>query len=149
MVEMLSGNRPWKGKQDMQIMFKVISEKASPTLPDGLPQPFDALIRRCFAFDAATRPSARELAAALQLMVDEAEMERRGEEAEAYIAAMPAAAALLAIERRARTAAEAEVLEKDMTVAAGREEVRELTEKNQQYMRDVKRMKGFLKEART
>ena len=146
-VEMLSGNRPWKGKQDMQIMFKVISEKASPTLPDGLPQPFDALIRRCFAFDAATRPSARELAAALQLMVDEAEMERRGEEAEAYIAAMPAAAALLAIERRARTAAEAEVLEKDMTIAAGREEVRELTEKNQQHMRDIKRMKGFLKEA--
>jgi hypothetical protein len=63
MVEMCTGAMPWADLQMQQIMFAVCMERHVPEVPDHVPAA--DVVRRCFAFEAAARPSAAELAAAL------------------------------------------------------------------------------------
>ena len=66
MVEMLAGERPWQGIQDMQVMHEVTIKKNTPQVPADLPPRLDALLRRCFAYTAADRPSASEVSVEVQ-----------------------------------------------------------------------------------
>ena len=107
MVELLTGARPWPDKSERQIMYAVGVKRASPTIPTGLPQKLEAVIRGCFAFDAAGRPAADEAAGVLQAMEDEAAAARaeaeRAAAAEAQLAALPEAV-WAEVERRAQAA---------------------------------------------
>ena len=107
MVELLTGARPWPDKSERQIMYAVGVKRASPTIPTGLPQKLEAVIRGCFAFDAAGRPAADEAAGVLQAMEDEAAAARaeaeRATAAEAQLAALPEAV-WAEVERRAQAA---------------------------------------------
>jgi hypothetical protein len=62
-VEMCTGAMPWTGLQMQQIYVAVCVERDVPDVPDHAPAA--AVIRRCFAFEPAARPTATELAAAL------------------------------------------------------------------------------------
>ena len=48
----------------MQIMMKVVMQRRAPDVPEDAPQA--ALLRRCFAYDAAERPSAAAASAAMR-----------------------------------------------------------------------------------
>jgi len=63
LVELLVGTAPWAGMQMIQISRAVVDRKRTPDVPEGAPAA--AMIRRCFAYLAAERPSASELAEAL------------------------------------------------------------------------------------
>eukprot|EP00038_Savillea_parva_P001941 m.108679 g.108679 ORF g.108679 m.108679 type:complete len:580 (-) comp10668_c1_seq1:2166-3905(-) len=62
-VEMCTGVMPFHGLQLQQVMLAVYTQRRTPDVPDHAPAA--DLVRRCFAFDRAERPSAEELAAAL------------------------------------------------------------------------------------
>ena len=85
-VEMLSGNRPWRGKSEQQIMFQVVMKKAVPKIPAGMPARLDALLRRCFAYVAAERPTSAEVAAEVQSMLAEHELRQQAEREQAQVA---------------------------------------------------------------
>ena len=53
---------PFAGNNMMQIMMKVVMQRRAPDVPEDAPQA--ALLRRCFAYAAADRPSAAELCGA-------------------------------------------------------------------------------------
>ena len=62
-VEMCTGVMPFADLQIQQIVMAVCFDRRTPDVPDHVPAA--DLIRRCFAFDPAERPSASELAEAL------------------------------------------------------------------------------------
>ena len=62
-VELLAGARPWQGRSEQQIMFQVVMKKGTPELPAELPTRLETLLHRCFAYAAADRPAAVEVAA--------------------------------------------------------------------------------------
>jgi hypothetical protein len=62
-VEMCTGVMPFAGMQMAQIMRAVCDRHVVPDVPDHAPAA--AVIRRCFAFEPAARPTVAELAAAL------------------------------------------------------------------------------------
>jgi hypothetical protein len=62
-VEMCTGVMPFAGMQMAQIMRAVCDRHVVPDVPDHAPAA--AVIRRCFAFEPAGRPTVAELAAAL------------------------------------------------------------------------------------
>ena len=53
---------PFAGDNIMQMIMKVVMQRRVPAVPDDAPR--CALLRRCFAYDAAERPSAAELCGA-------------------------------------------------------------------------------------
>jgi len=62
-VEMCTGVMPFAGMQMAQIVRAVCDRRVVPDVPDHAPAA--AVIRRCFAFEPAARPTVAELAAAL------------------------------------------------------------------------------------
>ena len=68
MLEMLTGCKPWPNLNYYQIMNKMINMHASPQLPADVPTPpqLRELIERCFAHNPTQRPTAKELALALE-----------------------------------------------------------------------------------
>jgi serine/threonine protein kinase len=68
MLEMLTGCTPWPNLNYDQIMNKMINMHASPQLPADVPTPpqLRELIERCFAHNPTQRPTAKELALALE-----------------------------------------------------------------------------------
>eukprot|EP00035_Acanthoeca_spectabilis_P012842 m.233334 g.233334 ORF g.233334 m.233334 type:complete len:1046 (-) comp15730_c0_seq3:113-3250(-) len=62
-VQMCTGEIPWAGMQMHQIMMAVCVHRKAPNVPDHTPAA--SLIRQCFTFDPAERPTAAALAEAL------------------------------------------------------------------------------------
>jgi hypothetical protein len=62
-VEMCTGVMPWADLQMQQIICAVCVERDAPVVPDHAPAA--DVLRRCFAFEPANRPTAAELSAAL------------------------------------------------------------------------------------
>jgi hypothetical protein len=63
-VEMSTGVMPFAGLQVQQIVRAVCDRRDIPNVPDNAPAP--DVVRRCFEFDRANRPTAARLAAALK-----------------------------------------------------------------------------------
>ena len=63
LLELTTGVRPWGGLQMQQIMWSVMRRNV-PKVPDTMVAA--VVLRRCFAFAAADRPTAAELAVALE-----------------------------------------------------------------------------------
>ena len=55
--EVLTGEFPWQGLNPMQIGMQVMVKKARPPVPANAPQDLVALLQRCWAHDAARRPT--------------------------------------------------------------------------------------------
>jgi hypothetical protein len=47
-------------------MIRAIDEGRTPELPDGVPEPLVALLRRCWALNPAARPTAAQLVVELK-----------------------------------------------------------------------------------
>ena len=62
MAQLFGAPMPFAGDNMMQIMMKVVMQRRTPDVPEDAPQA--ALLRRCFAYAAADRPSAAELCGA-------------------------------------------------------------------------------------
>lgn len=58
LVEMLSGRAPWAGMPMQQIITAVVVRRRVPDVPEDAPAA--ELLRRCFSFDAAARPTAAD-----------------------------------------------------------------------------------------
>ena len=63
LAQLFGAPMPFAGDNMMQIMMKVVMQRHVPAVPDDAPQV--ELLRRCFAYAAAERPSAAELSSAL------------------------------------------------------------------------------------
>jgi serine/threonine protein kinase len=58
-VEMFTGNTPWKDMQMQQIMRTVCDHRRVPDVPDAAPAA--NMLRRCFEFEKARRPTAGQM----------------------------------------------------------------------------------------
>eukprot|EP01047_Picozoa_sp_COSAG01_P098800 COSAG01_NODE_28925_length_649_cov_1.389091_1_plen_196_part_01 len=70
MVEMLSGTTPWTKDdgtvlREQQIMTSIIVKRRAPKVPDGLLPELASLLRNCFEFEQAKRPTAAAFRTAL------------------------------------------------------------------------------------
>ena len=67
-VQMLTGNIPFKGLQMAQIMRKVSLKKESPpeALSPDIPDNIKALLGKCFQYDPPMRPTAKEVVLELE-----------------------------------------------------------------------------------
>ena len=63
-VELLSGEAPWRGKRPQEIMANIIVKKKAPTIPDTTPE-LAEFLRSCFAHAQDSRPDAASARAAL------------------------------------------------------------------------------------
>ena len=61
-LEMSTATMPWAGRQMQQIWKAVCVDRRIPDVPDHVPEA--AIVRRCFEFEPARRPTAGELRAA-------------------------------------------------------------------------------------
>ena len=61
LVEILSGRPPWHGRTHLQIARSIADKHQCPTIPDHLPPPLAAIIRRCLTHDPRRRPTAAQL----------------------------------------------------------------------------------------
>eukprot|EP00899_Mesostigma_viride_P019378 jgi/Mesvir1/27441/Mv07228-RA.1 len=69
-VEMTSGNPPWAGLDDREIITAMIGpQKKIPDIPSGLPAALTDLLRRCFSYQPASRPKFPEILAVLRQVV--------------------------------------------------------------------------------
>ncbi|TPX75918.1 hypothetical protein CcCBS67573_g02833 [Chytriomyces confervae] len=59
--EMLQGHAPWKDLNEMQIMWKVGMEHATPPVPASLREDAKEFLERCFVIEPEDRPTATEL----------------------------------------------------------------------------------------
>ncbi|KAJ3234211.1 hypothetical protein HDU81_001652 [Chytriomyces hyalinus] len=59
--EMLQGHAPWKDLNEMQIMWKVGMEHATPPVPASLRDDAKEFLERCFVIEPEDRPTATEL----------------------------------------------------------------------------------------
>ena len=66
-LEIGTGVAPWAGLTMQAIMGKVVVHKKAPPVPDGCP--CAAVLRRCFTFDPAGRPTAAQLQDELLLLL--------------------------------------------------------------------------------
>ena len=71
-AEMCTGNIPWKDMQMQQIMRAVCDHRRVPDVPDAAPAA--DMLRRCFAFDKARRPTAGEMVSSMRQMHSAAAM---------------------------------------------------------------------------
>ena len=65
-VEMCTGNIPWKDMQMQQIMRTVCDHRRVPDVPDAAPAA--DMLRRCFAFEKAWRPTAGQMVSSMRQM---------------------------------------------------------------------------------
>eukprot|EP00899_Mesostigma_viride_P007658 jgi/Mesvir1/16894/Mv15771-RA.2 len=67
LVEMASGSAPWAGLSMFQMMANVSKfQRLSPAIPEGLPSALADLLRRCFSYQPADRPTFAEIIAVLR-----------------------------------------------------------------------------------
>ena len=64
--EVLTGDVPWAGLNQIQIAMQILAKAARPQVPAG-PADLVDLMTRCWAQDAAERPAFAEVKAALAL----------------------------------------------------------------------------------
>jgi len=60
LLEMLTGDQPWKDMKMAPICFKVM-QKEIPIIPCGLPTVLEKMLRSCFSFEPQNRPSFKEM----------------------------------------------------------------------------------------
>jgi serine/threonine protein kinase len=60
LLEMLTGDQPWKDMKMAPICFKVM-QRQIPDIPAGLPQVLRSMLEQCFAFEPEKRPSFKEM----------------------------------------------------------------------------------------
>ncbi|KAK9807784.1 hypothetical protein WJX72_009359 [[Myrmecia] bisecta] len=68
---MWSGQRPWAGKHEVQIISQKLNDGAVLVLPEDAPQSYKELATRCMAADESTRPSFREIVEMLKWMLED------------------------------------------------------------------------------
>jgi hypothetical protein len=66
--ELVTGERPYQGLNQMQIAFATVYQGQRPALPDALPKPLRALIRACWDSVPAKRPAWPKILQALRLL---------------------------------------------------------------------------------
>ena len=67
-VELLTGQVPWFRKTHMQIATSVVVKRQSPPVPAGceMPEGMPEVLRKCWSYEAAGRPSADQLVLEMQ-----------------------------------------------------------------------------------
>ncbi|KAG0344400.1 hypothetical protein BG004_004501, partial [Podila humilis] len=60
-LEMFTGQQPWKGYAPHQALFTIGSNNAHPPIPDAISEEGQRFLARCFISDANMRPTATEL----------------------------------------------------------------------------------------
>ncbi|KAF9429716.1 hypothetical protein BGZ94_009743 [Podila epigama] len=60
-LEMFTGQQPWKGYAPHQALFTIGSNNAHPPIPDTISEAGQRFLERCFISDANLRPTATEL----------------------------------------------------------------------------------------
>lgn len=60
LIEMITGDQPWKEMKMAPICFKVMQHQI-PEIPTGLPQVLEEMLRRCFSFEPENRPTFKEM----------------------------------------------------------------------------------------
>ena len=60
LLEMLTGDQPWKDMKMAPICFKVM-QKQTPNIPAGLPPALEQMLRSCFSFEPANRPTFKQM----------------------------------------------------------------------------------------
>lgn len=61
MVELLTGERPWKNLTPEEIFKAVVDRQEKPSVPTGLPLSLERVLKRCFEYDYRRRPSVHEI----------------------------------------------------------------------------------------
>jgi hypothetical protein len=64
--EVLTGDTPWSGLNQMQIMMQVCIQKARPKIDGDAPADLVALMERCWAPEPDARPCFADIKAALR-----------------------------------------------------------------------------------
>ncbi|KAI1312274.1 hypothetical protein EDD11_002993 [Mortierella claussenii] len=60
-LEMFTGQQPWKGYAPQQALFTIGSSSAHPPIPESISEEGQRFLARCFTTDANQRPTAAEL----------------------------------------------------------------------------------------
>lgn len=60
LLELLTGDQPWKDMKMAPICFKVMQRQV-PAIPPGLPPVLESMLQQCFAFEPEKRPSFKEM----------------------------------------------------------------------------------------
>ncbi|KAF9188163.1 hypothetical protein BGZ51_000808 [Haplosporangium sp. Z 767] len=60
-LEMFTGQQPWKGYAPQQALFTIGSSSAHPPIPENISEDGQRFLARCFTTDANLRPTAAEL----------------------------------------------------------------------------------------
>lgn len=60
-LEMFTGQQPWKGYAPQQALFTIGSSSAHPPIPETICEEGQRFLARCFITDANQRPTAAEL----------------------------------------------------------------------------------------
>lgn len=61
LIELASGQHPWKGIKDVYNLFEKLENQEIPDLPPNLSQTAQDFIRKCLVYDKAKRPTALDL----------------------------------------------------------------------------------------
>lgn len=69
-IELLTGERPWKNLTPEKIFKAVVDRHEKPNVPTGLPPSLERVLKRCFEYDYRRRPSVHEI---LQTFIDPSE----------------------------------------------------------------------------
>lgn len=84
LLEMLSGAPPWNGERHQVISRKVCDKRLTPPIPASVAEPISSLLAKCFNYQPASRPCARELCTSVKTIVEQQrEMEQGGGRASA------------------------------------------------------------------
>ena len=60
LLEMITGDQPWKDMKMAPICFKVM-QREIPNVPTDLPPVLEEMLRRCFSFEPMNRPSFKDM----------------------------------------------------------------------------------------
>eukprot|EP00899_Mesostigma_viride_P007656 jgi/Mesvir1/16892/Mv15769-RA.1 len=66
LMAMATGQDPWEGLQMRQVVTNVLVRRQTPPVPDVLPEGLQDMVRRCFSFDPADRPTFDEMLVVLR-----------------------------------------------------------------------------------
>ncbi|KAL3145632.1 hypothetical protein ABBQ32_003175 [Trebouxia sp. C0010 RCD-2024] len=71
--EMCTGQKPWVGLKEQEIITKVVQNEKQPLFPRDTPAPFKVVANQCLAADMTLRPSASSLIRILGVLKEAAE----------------------------------------------------------------------------